>query len=102
MSTTNVVRHDHDLDTRETQSSQRRARSTTLDGDYAKMFEKMQDNQRAQKASERRRGRARPDEKKGAYKLLELVVAIAPAAVVHAGALGYRGGHGKQTTSIEG
>ncbi len=36
----------------------------------------MQDNQRAQKASKRRRGRARPDEKKGGYKLPELVVAI--------------------------
>ena len=51
----------------------------------------MQDNQRAQKASKRRRGRARPDEKNGGYKLLELVVAIAPEAVVHAGAQGYRG-----------
>ena len=76
MSTTNVVRHDHDLDTRETQTSQRRVRSTTLNGDCAKMFEKMQDNQRAQKASKRRRGRARPDEKKGGYKLPELVVTI--------------------------
>ena len=41
MSTTNIVRHDHDLDTRETQTSQRRARSTTLNGDYAKMLEKL-------------------------------------------------------------
>ena len=54
--TTNVVRHDHDLDTREMQTSQRRARSTTLNGYYAKMFERTQDNQRAQKASKRRRG----------------------------------------------
>ena len=76
VSTTNVVQLDHNLDTRETQTSQRRARSTTLNGDYAKMLEKMQDNQRAQKASKRRRGRARPDEKKGGYKLPELVVTI--------------------------
>ena len=77
MSTTNIVRHDRDLDTRETQTSQRRARSTTLNGDYAKMLEKLcRTTQRAQKASQRRRGRARPDEKKGAYKLPELVVTI--------------------------
>ena len=36
-------------------------------------------------------GRARPDQEKGAYKLPELVVAIAPASEVHVGALGYRG-----------
>ena len=76
VSTTNIVRHDHDHDTRETQTSQRRAKSTTLNGDYAKMLEKLQDMQRAQKASKRRRGRARPDEKKGGYKLPELVVTI--------------------------
>ena len=95
--TTNVVRHDHDLDTREMQTSQRRARSTTLNGDYA-VREDAGQSTRAEGVQAQAR-RVRPDEKKGGFKLPELVVTIDSG---DGGALGYRGNHGKQTTSIEG
>ena len=73
-----TVRHDHDLDTRETQASIRRARSRTeLSPDYSKVLERLQAANQPRQAPNRRRGRAKDNgEKKGGYKMPEIIITL--------------------------